>query len=66
MHYKPRSTPGEPEAFSKNKHMVTLSKNNSNIKEEDGTRPDIRWAVTRVSWTTTSGESEQEADEQAR
>eukprot|EP00975_Prorocentrum_lima_P049866 10433492-Prorocentrum_lima.AAC.1 len=34
MHYKTRNTPGEPESFSKNKHKVIMSKNNSNIKEE--------------------------------
>eukprot|EP00975_Prorocentrum_lima_P028111 5907181-Prorocentrum_lima.AAC.1 len=36
MHYEARNTPGEPESFSKNKQKVTVSKNNSNIKEEHG------------------------------
>eukprot|EP00975_Prorocentrum_lima_P058170 12205330-Prorocentrum_lima.AAC.1 len=34
-----RNTPGEPESFSKNKQMVTLSKKNSIIKEEHGLKP---------------------------
>eukprot|EP00975_Prorocentrum_lima_P001892 411425-Prorocentrum_lima.AAC.1 len=37
MHYKTRNTLGKPESFSNNnKQRVAVSKNRSNIKEEQG------------------------------
>eukprot|EP00975_Prorocentrum_lima_P036118 7598087-Prorocentrum_lima.AAC.1 len=36
MHYKTRNTLGEQESLPRNEQKVTLSKNNSNLKEEHG------------------------------
>eukprot|EP00975_Prorocentrum_lima_P040341 8470465-Prorocentrum_lima.AAC.1 len=51
MHYRNRTTPGEPESFANNqKYKVTGSRSHSNIQEEHGMEHSLSSILGALMW----------------